>query len=88
MRTGGQLSSKMVINTDGSLQKSDIYRAHVRNHAKLAYNSVAHGWKASGHARGPFAAVPGLDKNVAHAGQGGARHETCGMFTAPSALKQ
>jgi len=32
---------EMVINTDGTLQDSDIYRARVTNHAKLAYNSVA-----------------------------------------------
>src|SRR5512137_723797 len=31
----------MVLGADGSLQASDIYRARVRNHAKLAYNSVA-----------------------------------------------
>ncbi len=32
---------EMVIGKDGSLQTSDIYRARVHNHAKLAYNSVA-----------------------------------------------
>ena len=32
---------EMVIGADGSLQDSDVYRALVRNHAKLAYNSVA-----------------------------------------------
>ena len=32
---------EMVIGGDGSLQDSDIHRARVRNHAKLAYNSVA-----------------------------------------------
>ncbi len=32
---------EMVIGGDGSLQGSDIYRALVRNQAKLAYNSVA-----------------------------------------------
>ena len=31
----------MVIGADGSVQSSEIYRARVRNHAKLAYNSVA-----------------------------------------------
>ena len=36
---------EMVIGTDGSLQDSDIYRARVRNHAKLAYNSVANNGK-------------------------------------------
>jgi VacB/RNase II family 3'-5' exoribonuclease len=32
---------EMVIGPDGSLQASDVYQARVRNHAKLAYNSVA-----------------------------------------------
>ena len=32
---------EMVIGADGSVQGSEIYRACVRNHAKLAYNSVA-----------------------------------------------
>ena len=32
---------EMVIGADGSLQDSDVYQARVRNHAKLAYNSVA-----------------------------------------------
>ena len=32
---------EMVMGADGSLQDSGIYRARVRNHAKLAYNSVA-----------------------------------------------
>ena len=32
---------EMVIGADGSVQGSEIYRARVRNHAKLAYNSVA-----------------------------------------------
>ncbi len=32
---------EMVIGADGYLKDSDIYRASVHNHAKLAYNSVA-----------------------------------------------
>jgi exoribonuclease-2 len=32
---------EMVIGADGTVDGSDIYRARVRNHAKLAYNSVA-----------------------------------------------
>ena len=43
---------EMVIGADGSLQDSDIYRARVRNHAKLAYNSVAAWLEGNG-------AVPG-----------------------------
>ena len=31
---------EMVMGGDGSLQESDVYRARVRNHAKLAYTLV------------------------------------------------
>jgi exoribonuclease-2 len=55
---------EMVIDADGSLQDSDIYRAHVRNHAKLAYNSIA-GWlEGSGILPEAVAAVNGLDENL------------------------
>ena len=55
---------EMVIAEDGSLQHSDIYRATVRNHAKLAYNSVA-GWlDGSGPMPKEIDAVNGLDKNL------------------------
>ena len=33
--------AEMVIGADGSLGDSDVYREGVRNHAKLAYDSVA-----------------------------------------------
>ena len=32
---------EMVVDADGAVRSSDVYRARVRNHAKLAYNSVA-----------------------------------------------
>ncbi len=55
---------EMVIDADGSLQDSDIYRARVRNHAKLAYNSIA-GWlEGSGILPEAVAAVNGLDENL------------------------
>ena len=55
---------EMVIDADGSLQDSDIYRARVRNHAKLAYNSIA-GWlEGSGILPEAVAAVKGLDENL------------------------
>jgi ribonuclease R len=55
---------EMVINTDGILQDSDIYRGQVINHAKLAYHSVA-GW-LGGNGSVPEAinAVKGLDENL------------------------
>lgn len=55
---------EMVIGTDGSLQDSDVYRALVRNHAQLAYNSVA-AWLDGKAAMPPaIAAVGGLDENL------------------------
>ena len=55
---------EMVINTDGTLQDSDIYRARVTNHAKLAYNSVAAWLDGSGSEPEAITAVPGLDENL------------------------
>ncbi len=54
----------MVIGGDGSLQDSDIYRARVRNHAKLAYNSVAAWLEGTGSVPEAIAAVNGLDENL------------------------
>ena len=55
---------EMVIDADGSLQGSDIYRARVRNHAKLAYNSVAAWLEGSGAVPAEIAAVEGLAENL------------------------
>ncbi len=55
---------EMVIGADGSLQDSDIYRARVRNHAKLAYNSVAAWLEGNGTVPEAIAAVNGLDENL------------------------
>jgi len=54
---------EMVIGTDGSVEASDLYRAGVRNQAKLAYDSVA-AWLEGGAAPEAVAAVPGLDGNL------------------------
>src|SRR4030095_112281 len=55
---------EMVIAGDGSLLGSDLYAATVRNHARLAYNSVA-GW-LDGNERMPpgIGTVEGLDENL------------------------
>jgi VacB/RNase II family 3'-5' exoribonuclease len=55
---------EMVIGADGSLQDSGIYRARVRNHAKLAYNSVAAWLERNRSVPGAIAAVNGLDENL------------------------
>ncbi len=55
---------EMVIGADGSLQDSGVYRALVRNHAQLAYNSVA-AWLDGKAAMPPaIAAVNGLAENL------------------------
>jgi VacB/RNase II family 3'-5' exoribonuclease len=55
---------EMVIGADGSLMDSDIYRASVRNHAKLAYNSVAAWLEGNGSLPAAAAAVKGLEENL------------------------
>ena len=55
---------EMEIDSNGSLLDSDIYRACVRNHAKLSYNSVAIWLQGNGTAPDTLASVPGLDENL------------------------
>jgi VacB/RNase II family 3'-5' exoribonuclease len=55
---------EMMISGDGTLQGSDLYAATVRNHAKLAYNSVA-GWlEGYGPMPSGISALAGLDENL------------------------
>ena len=54
----------MIVGDDGSLQSSDIYRATVRNRAKLAYNSVAEWLEGNGAMPTEIAAVNGLAENI------------------------
>ena len=53
-----------VITDAGKMQSADIYRAWVRNHAKLAYNNVAAWLEGQGPIPGAAAAVPGLAENL------------------------
>ena len=55
---------EMVVAADGSLGDSDVYRARVRNQAKLAYDSVAAWLEGSGVAPDAIAAVDGLAENL------------------------
>ncbi len=55
---------EMVFAPDGSLQGSDIYRATVRNRAKLAYNSVASWLEGSGPMPQGIGTVVGLEENL------------------------
>jgi ribonuclease R len=55
---------EMAIGPDGSVRDSQIYRACVRNRAKLAYNSVAAWLEGNGSVPEAVAAVNGLDENL------------------------
>jgi VacB/RNase II family 3'-5' exoribonuclease len=55
---------EMVVAGDGSLQSSDLYRAIVRNRAKLAYNSVAAWLGGNGPIPQGIDTVKGLDENL------------------------
>ncbi|MFH0725787.1 MAG: RNB domain-containing ribonuclease [Pseudomonadota bacterium] len=52
------------ISGEGEVQRSGIYRAWVRSHAKLAYNSVAAWLEGKGRMPEAVAAVPGLAENL------------------------
>jgi VacB/RNase II family 3'-5' exoribonuclease len=55
---------EMEVSADGSLLQSVVYRARVRNHAKLAYDSVAAWLEGSGVVPKEIAAVNGLAENL------------------------
>jgi exoribonuclease-2 len=55
---------EMTVGPDGSTRDPDIYKAVVRNHAKLAYNSLAAWLEGKGPIPPAVAAVSGLDENL------------------------
>jgi exoribonuclease-2 len=55
---------EIVVRPDGSIAGSDVYPAAVRNHAKLAYNSVAAWLDGTSPAPARVLAVPGLDEQL------------------------
>jgi exoribonuclease II len=55
---------EMTLEADGTLGASSIYRARVRNRAKLAYRSVAAWLQGTGAAPPRVAAVPGLEEQL------------------------
>ncbi len=55
---------EMVVREDGRLSGSDVYRAKVVNHAKLAYDSVAAWLEGHGPAPGRVLTVSGLDAQL------------------------
>lgn len=54
----------MVIGADGSLEDSSVYRARVRNHAKLAYDNVAAWLEGSGRLPQAATGRDGLAENL------------------------
>ncbi|MDB6126868.1 MAG: rnb, partial [Verrucomicrobia bacterium] len=55
---------EMVFRPDGEMVKSDVSEGIVRNHAKLAYNSVAAWLDGKGPKPAPIGLVPGLAENI------------------------
>jgi exoribonuclease-2 len=54
----------LTVNDAGEVTASDVYRALVRNHAKLAYDAVAAWLDGNGSPPQPMAAVEGLDAQL------------------------
>jgi exoribonuclease-2 len=54
----------MTVNADGGLEASEIYRARVRNQAKLAYNAVGAWLEGCGPAPTQLSAVAGMDQQM------------------------
>jgi exoribonuclease-2 len=54
----------MVIASDGSITKGEVYRARVHNKAQLAYNAVGMWLEAKGEMPAKVKAVPGLAENL------------------------
>jgi exoribonuclease-2 len=58
------LAVEMAVKDDGTLAASDLYRAVVRNRAKLAYNAVAAWLEGTGAIPARVAAVPGMAAQI------------------------
>lgn len=54
----------MDVAEDGTVQRSEIARARVHNHAKLAYNGVAAWLEGTGPMPAPIGGLPGLADNL------------------------
>jgi exoribonuclease R len=54
----------MVVQSTGEITDSDVFRAVVRNHAKLAYNGVAAWLDGTAPAPARLAAVAGMDEQL------------------------
>jgi VacB/RNase II family 3'-5' exoribonuclease len=55
---------ELVVGADGDISRSDVYRATVRNHAKLAYGAVGAWLEGTAPAPEALTRVPGLDAQM------------------------
>jgi exoribonuclease-2 len=55
---------EMILSANGTLQSSGLYRALVRNQAKLTYNGVATWLEGDGTMPQPIGKVEGLEENI------------------------
>ena len=62
---------ELTVAADGTLAHADLYRAIVRNRAKLAYNAVGAWLAGEGPLPPAAAAVDGMDRQLQIAGSGG-----------------
>jgi VacB/RNase II family 3'-5' exoribonuclease len=54
----------MTVEADGSVSRSEVYRAFVHNHAKLAYPSLGDWLEGKGPLPAPAAKVPGMEEQL------------------------
>jgi exoribonuclease-2 len=54
----------MIVASDGSVTKGDVYRARVHNKAQLAYNAVGMWLESKGDMPAKVKAIPGLAENL------------------------
>ena len=64
---------EMTVGADGAVTASDVYRALVRNQAKLAYDSVAAWLDGTGKAPAAVAAQPAARCAAPHPGRASRR---------------
>jgi exoribonuclease-2 len=56
--------AELVVSDAGRVERADVFRASVRNHAKLAYDAVAAWLEGEAPAPAALAAAPGLAENL------------------------
>src|SRR6185503_15405209 len=54
----------LLVNADGEVQSSDVYRASIRNHAKLDYESVGEWLEGNGPMPSRIESVPRMEDQL------------------------